>query len=227
MSQSNPSRTLLEIVNHIVIRHPDLLSSIGALIFSGQDERDRVALMEWSERLYAPPAPQFIKQSVLLRNGINDSVWIETGTYLGDTTDFLARRSRHVYSIEPESALFEKARVRFESFPNVSILNDISENALPALLSSLNGNLCFWLDGHYSAGNTFAGPNDTPLRQELDCIAQNLHRFDGVVVLIDDIRLCGKKHIYGEYPTLDELVAFASSTGLAWHIESDIFVARR
>ena len=37
------------------------------------------------------PAPHFVKQAVLSRNAIKNSVWVETGTYLGDTTKFLCK----------------------------------------------------------------------------------------------------------------------------------------
>ena len=49
----------------------------------------------------SPPAPHFIKQSLLLRHGINNSVWVETGTYLGQTTKFLSEHFSFVHSIEP------------------------------------------------------------------------------------------------------------------------------
>jgi hypothetical protein len=81
------------------------------------------------------------------------------------------------------------------------------------------------LDGHYSAGETFKGPNDTPLREELISIRNNIDRFDNISVLIDDIRFCGKPHSYGSYPSLSELVAFADCLGLHWYIEHDIFIA--
>lgn len=94
------------------------------------------------------------------------------------------------------------------------------------LLPKLSGKINFFLDGHYSGGETFAGPNDCPLLDELNFISQNLPRFQAVTILIDDIRLCGKKHSYGLYPSLDNLVDFARSNNLDWHIEHDIFVAK-
>ena len=49
----------------------------------------------------SPPPPHFIKQSLLLRHGIPKSVWVETGTYLGQTTKFLSENFNYVHSIEP------------------------------------------------------------------------------------------------------------------------------
>jgi hypothetical protein len=184
------------------------------------------AVKDWANRGYAAPAPQCVKQAVLLRNNLDDSTWIETGTFLGDTTEFLSFSSSFVHTIEPAPELYAKAKQRFLEFQNVKVHNAISEIIFPQLLPTLSGNVCFWLDGHYSGGNTFAGPNDTPLLVELKCISENLHRFSNTVILIDDIRLCGKLHIYGAYPSLNELIDFANQNNLMWQIEHDILSLR-
>ena len=92
----------------------------------------------------------------------------------------------------------------------------------------MSGNVCFYLDGHYSGAGTFAGVNDTPIIKELECIQQNLQRYESVLVGIDDVRLfTGQIHAYGNYPTIDYLVGFARNNGLTWKIEHDIFLAKR
>lgn len=182
----------------------------------------------WAERRFSAPSPHYIKQTCLLRNGLPDATWVETGTYLGQTTEVLARNSPMVYSIEPEPTLYENARRYFESFSNVRILNGLSEQVFPTLLPGLEGDVNFWLDGHYSAGPTFKGPQDTPILDELACIAENLPRYRDVRILIDDIR-CFDPTIpeYATYPSLDVLVDWARRNRLSWHIEHDIFIARR
>lgn len=210
--------TLLEIVQHIARKHPEVKDHLGDFCLAGMND--------WRRRNFGVPCPREVKDAVLLRNGLPDATWVETGTYLGDTTALLSTVARRVITIEPEPVLYQKAKQRFADAANITLLNDISENTFPKELPQLSGNVCFWLDGHYSAGETFKGPNDTPLLEELACVAQNLHRFSQCVVLIDDIRLCGHRHIYGEYPSLDYLVDWARQHRLSWHIEFDIFVAR-
>ena len=184
--------------------------------------------MEWRRRRYAAPSPNFVKRHVLLRNGLTDATWVETGTYRGDTTAALARVARRVVSLEPAADLFAAAQARFRTVPNVELLNAASEEAFPRLLPQLADAVCFWLDGHFSGGPTFKGPSDTPILAELAAIGENLHRWEAAVVLIDDLRLfTGGVHVYGPYPPLDDLVAWAAHNGLAWHIEHDIFVARK
>jgi hypothetical protein len=144
--------------------------------------------VRWSGRGFAAPSPHLIKQACLVRNGIPGGTWIETGTFLGETTEFLAKRAQHVYSIEPEPGLFKRAHRHFGNRRNVEIMNGTSEEIFPGLLPKINGDVNFWLDGHYSAGITFQGPQDTPIIDELKCIAANLGHFGKVCVLVDDIR---------------------------------------
>src|ERR1700758_2967605 len=147
-----------------------------------------LAMRDWKRRRYAAPSPAFVKECVLLRNGIDGATWVETGTYLGDTTALLSRHARQVYSIEPAPGLFEQAARRFRASSTVRLLPGTSEQRLPELLATLSGDINFWLDGHYSAGVTYQGPVDTPIVNELECIANHLGRFRNIVVLVDDVR---------------------------------------
>ena len=187
-----------------------------------------MAAREWRQRRYAAPSPGYVKLQVLLRNGVADATWVETGTYLGDTTAFLSRHARQVYSIEPAPALFEQAQRRFRRTPHVHILAGTSEQQLPQLLPTLSGDVNFWLDGHYSAGMTYQGSVDTPIVSELGCIESHLARYRNVVVLVDDVR-CFDPSIaeFAQYPPVDFLVDWARRNRCRWHIEHDIFVARK
>jgi len=185
------------------------------------------AYKDWADRKFAAPSPHFVKQRVLLRNGLRDATWVETGTYMGDTTSALSQVAKMVYSIEPEPTLFSKAEQRFSNTSNVKIINGVSEDVLPRLLPTLNGDVCFWLDGHYSAGITFKGPQDTPIIEELSAIEKNLVRMSNFVVMIDDVRCFDPTNpAFSAYPPVDALVDWARKHNLTWHIEHDIFVAK-
>ncbi len=183
--------------------------------------------LQWSKRGYAAPSPHFIKQGCLRRNGLPEATWVETGTFLGQTTQLLARHGTQVYSIEPEPKLFARARTLFSKCSNVEILNGTSEEVFPTLLPRITGDVNFWLDGHYSAGITFKGPQDTPILDELECISRNIDNFGRICVLVDDIR-CFNPRLpeYATYPSLDTLVDWATRHKLDWHIEHDIFIAK-
>ena len=183
--------------------------------------------IQWSKRKFAAPSPHFIKQSCLIRNSVPQATWVETGTHLGQTTQVLARYASRVYSIEPEPTLFANAQRYFEKYEHVDIINGTSEDVFPTLLPTIKGNINFWLDGHYSAGATFQGKQDTPILDELKSIGENIGNFDKICVLVDDIRcFCSSQERYDNYPSIDKLVEWARSNSLSWHIEHDIFVAK-
>jgi len=178
-------------------------------------------------RRYAAPSPSDIKRGALLRLGIRNGTWVETGTFMGDTTALISEEAKQVYTIEPENALFEKAKARFLNNPNIHVINGLSEDVFPELLPTLSGIVNFWLDGHYSGGITHQGPSDCPVADELQSIENNLEKFNEVLVLIDDVR-CFDPSIseYSDYPSVDFLVDWARRNSLEWHIEHDIFVAK-
>ena len=166
------------------------------------------------------------KRALLLRNGLGNAVWVETGTYVGDTTDALSKYAKAVYSIEPEPTLFANAKDRFLDAPNVTILNGISEEVLPDLLTKLSGDVCFWLDGHYSEGITYKGPQDTPIVDELAAIEKNIDKMGRVVVFVDDVCLF-ENPLMLSYPPVEFLMEWAVNNDMEWRIEDDIFIARR
>jgi hypothetical protein len=152
--------------------------------------------------------------------------WVETGAYLGSTTQVLSLEAKFVYSIEPEPELFSKAKERFSKHSNVEIVFGTSEVCLEGVLEKISGDVSFWLDGHYSAGATYKGALDTPIAMELATIEKAIGRLGKVVIMIDDVRCFGSKDPeHAEYPPLEFLVEWVNKNQFSWHIEHDIFVA--
>ena len=184
------------------------------------------ALSDWQKRGWSDHAPQFVKQAIFEKYSIDGATWVETGTFMGRTTRFLASLSPKVYTIEPAPKLFKRAKRRFRN-THVHVLKGTSEEIIPALLPKLSGDICFWLDGHYSAGQTHKGPTDCPIEQELAAIAANLGNFGKVSILIDDVRLfLTSETTYADYPSVDYLVDWARAQDFEWRIEQDIFILR-
>ena len=178
----------------------------------------------WKKRDYLDNSPQFIKQQIFIKYGIPNAKWVETGTFLGETTAFLAKNFQSVHSIEPSLDLFNSAKQKFKE-QKVYLYNDVSENVLPDLLAKLSGEVNFWLDGHYSAGITFKGKTDCPVEDELKAISHNLNNFSKMTILIDDVRcfLPVVTH-YADYPSVDYLVDWSRQHKFNWRIEHDIFI---
>lgn len=179
--------------------------------------------MTWGRRGFTMPAPATVKRSVLDRYGDPYGTWVETGTYLGETTRHLARRARRVYTIEPSPQLAARAKQSLSGCSNVDVLHGLSEDLFTDLVAGLDGSVSFWLDGHTSGGVTFHGPQVTPIRGELAAIAANVSRFTRLAVLVDDFR--GFGDIDGDYPSRDFLVEWSRRLGLTWTVEHDIFIA--
>lgn len=184
------------------------------------------SVADWKKREFLDNSPQFIKQKVLLRHGINDAPWIETGTYKGTTTSFLSDFFPHVYSIEPEPSLYKSACENFKG-KNVTLFNDVSESILPSLLPQMKGSINFWLDGHYSSGITFKGDKDCPVEEELNAIKENIDNFKNVCILIDDDRcFLDDRPEFSDYPSIDYLVDWSRNLSLSWQIVHDIFIIK-
>jgi len=146
---------------------------------------------------------------------------------MGDTTSVLSKVAKMVYSIEPEPTLFSKAAQKFRYTSNVKIIKGLSEDVFPTLLPTISGDICFWLDGHYSSGITFKGPRDTSIIDELAVIGQSIAQMGKVVVMVDDVRCFDPRNPeFSAYPPVDVLMDWAKKHNLIWHIEHDIFIAK-
>jgi hypothetical protein len=115
--------------------------------------------------------------------------FVETGTFLGDTTEIARNMFEKVYTIEVKEDIYIKARNRFKPYHNVTCYLGDSSLLLGDICKTLDKPTCFWLDGHYSAGNTGMGAKGVPLYEELDLIMTYCKV--PCVILIDDCRLIG------------------------------------
>jgi len=72
-------------------------------------------------------------------------------------------------------------------------------DVLPKILANINSNIVFWLDGHYSGGNTGGKEFPCPLLKELEII---LARNNEDIIIIDDARC-----LFNEkgWPSISEL----------------------
>lgn len=112
--------------------------------------------------------------------------FLETGTYAGDTTAVASRVYPHVYSVEIFKPLYDRAKIRFATTPNVHlyfgdtcvVLQNMIRDSLPKRL--------YWLDAHSSGGGTGGTPGFSPILAELGQI-YDLGDVDSVI-LIDDMR---------------------------------------
>ena len=189
------------------------------------DLHSRSQWVQYFERSCREPATQFEKLQLLQSFSKKDQFWIETGTFQGYTTRGLSKASKAITSLEPSKFYFELASKALADLDNVTLVNASSEEGLPAIIDNFprGSHINFWLDGHYSAGDTFLGVNHCPIEEELKTIGSRLGIFN-MTIFIDDFRLFGVEE---GYPSKDFLVDWARDHGFSWSIEKDILILKK
>lgn len=136
---------------------------------------------------YALP-PQSVKLAIIQQCIPNHRprVFIETGTYRGDTVAAIKDMYASVISIEIDEALYKMACVRFAADKNVKIVHGDCARELPVILATLYEPAVFWLDGHYSGGETGKGEIEDPILISLSQIAALPAQEH--VIFVDDAR---------------------------------------
>jgi len=163
--------------------------------------------IKWRVMGEPSPPPHFIKQRIIKRYAkkFAINVFIETGTFIGDTVMSVRDIFDEIYSIEIDKLLFEKAQEKFATYSHIHIFHGDSSKVLPLILSKVDKPALFWLDGHYSEGITGKGDLNTPILEELNAIA--LHTITNHVILIDDARLFDGTT---DYPTTEALQKYVA-----------------
>lgn len=108
---------------------------------------------------------------------------VETGTYLGQTTEWLAAFQTPIYSCEYSEENFGFAKERLKNFDNIQLKHGDSRDSLKAFLEGSlvelrHSPLLFYLDAHWG--------EDLPLAEEVDQIFSNC---SNALVLIDDFQV--------------------------------------
>ncbi|HKQ72132.1 MAG TPA: hypothetical protein VJ810_00285 [Blastocatellia bacterium] len=119
-----------------------------------------------------------------LLSALDARLIVETGTYTGITTGYMASTSGlPVISSEVNPRFYQVARLRLKDFSGVRIENVDSRQLLRKLAAdrvNTETPTFFYLDAHWYG--------DFPLREEIELIAENWPEF---MILIDDFRVTG------------------------------------
>ncbi|GAA3924093.1 hypothetical protein [Hymenobacter algoricola] len=176
-----------------------------------------VIVQNWAQQGRPLPPPHQVKQAVIeeYRQRYGCRVLVETGTFLGDMVEAHLRHFDAIISIELSKVFYEKACYRFRKAAHVTIYEGDSGAVLPHVMRTLRQPAIFWLDGHYSSGETVKGDKDCPIFDELSAIFNQRNRQDHVL-LIDDAR-----HFVGEgdYPTIAALREFIQDCDSRYRLE--------
>lgn len=134
-----------------------------------------------------PAHPNFFKNYL-------SEMFYESGTHTGDGVQY-ARNAGFpkIISTELSPVLAARCKTRFNDSSHIEIICGDSLAELPKILEANNDkHITFWLDGHYSGGETAGTDNANPLLQELDIII-NAKLKHSPIVIIDDVRIFKKE----------------------------------
>src|SRR4029450_3792873 len=134
--------------------------------------------------IITPGIPVEITLELARINGSH--VFVETGTYQGETTKWASQHFKDVYTIERAEALFREFGAPLSQLKGVRTSLGDSRHVLPLVLEEVGQNSCVvWLDGHWSGGHTAGSGDECPLLDELSALAKR----KSDIILIDDARL--------------------------------------
>lgn len=125
------------------------------------------------------------KETEFLKKNLGLDVFVEGGTYRGGTAKKMSEFFKKVYTIEKSDVMYDIAKENLKDISNVTMLKGDTREHLTQILDS-NDNIIFWLDAHWSGGDTYGEEDECPLVEELDIIFKYPKNY---VILIDDARL--------------------------------------
>ena len=159
-------------------------------------------IAKWEKQGRPSPPPPVVKHQTIrdYAERFNLRVFVETGTYFGDTIAAVMRSFDKLYSIELSRDIYEIARKRFVRMDKVTIIHGDSGVEINKVINWLDQPALFWLDSHFSGGVTARGNTNTPVIEELKQILRS--PIEGHVIIIDDAHSFGTDP---DYPSIEEL----------------------
>ncbi len=133
--------------------------------------------------------PVLQKVFVLLGKEIKASSIVETGTFMGYSTSFMADNFPHkpIFTSEINPINYKKAVKNLSKYKNVKVFLGTSPKFLIDLINnnSIGDTPLFFLDAHWL--------NDWPLEEEIEIITRKVKRS---VILIDDFKIPNRNNFY-------------------------------
>lgn len=167
-----------------------------------------VTEIKWSLGMRSVPVPNDVKVRNLkkIAEHYKLNYLIESGTYYGRTPYLLRKHFKKIISIEIDETLHNNAKKQLAKYPNIQLEHGDSGAVLDSVLSNIAEPVLFWLDGHYSGGETGKGSEVTPIFQELQAIFK---RSQEDIILIDDARIFINESF--DYPSIGKVIDFVKN----------------
>lgn len=124
----------------------------------------------------------------LQENYVNYPCFIETGTNYGGTIFSVEPYFEKLHTIEFSEKYYNNTKNKYKGNKINFLLGD-SSIVFESLLPTITDKSIFFLDGHWSSGDTGRSAKDCPLNEEITHI-NNLFQNEAIII-IDDFRLFG------------------------------------
>jgi len=183
----------------------DSLKSIFHLLPESFQDSFRIKQFnKWASNGRSIPPPQVVKLFKIqeLQKEFHCHTFIETGTYKGDMINALKSHFIKLISVELSPLYYGRALKRFKNNKTVELHFGDSGILMPKIIERLESVSLFWLDGHFSSGETAKGEKDCPIYGELNAIFDSPFNH---ILLIDDARYFDGTN---DYPTISDLKTF-------------------
>ncbi len=159
------------------------LKKIGSL----KAAKYRITGLLWRKFPNSPPLYGdriFQNTFILLGKELNVTSFVETGTFMGSTTEFLAQNfpSTPIHSSEVTDDFYKKARERLSTYRNIHLFKGDSTLFLTRLIkeTNLGKTPLFFLDAHWF--------DNWPLEKEVKLISEKLKK---ALIIIHDFKVPG------------------------------------
>ncbi len=181
-----------------------------------RETRHQLQHRQWINSGCPMPPPHRVKQLAIKAHQVKYGIdnLLETGTHLGEMIEMQKHNFQNIISIELGEELSKKATKRFAKYSHIQIIQGDSGKVLPKLMETITSKTLFWLDGHFSAGQTAKGDKECPVYEELDAIFENNSAKH--IVLIDDARDFNGK---GDYPSIKGLERYLEQKNTNYKLE--------
>jgi hypothetical protein len=175
--------------------------------------RRRRQASNWTAPYLSPADKVHVLRTYARRFGL--TVFVETGTYDGETTHRLRGEFSQLFTVELDPELARLARMRFARTKNVTPLEASGPLGLGRALSQISAPTLFWLDSHPCSTKTSG--SGSPAVDELLQVMN--HPVAGHVALIDDVRLLSGRD---GWPSLDEVLNVVDESRFETEVSDDI-----
>lgn len=167
------------------------------------------------------------QSTILALAKINRStIFIETGTFTGGMTLWASNHFKTVHTIEISQYLYNIHSPQLARVEGITPHLGDSREVLPQIVEKIaDQRAIYWLDGHWSGGDTGGEKDECPLLGELHCLTERTED----IILIDDARLflCAPPLPYDPslWPTIQDIVnVFQKADKFVQIVDDVIFI---